>query len=246
MDLSPITEEELHAFIDGELPAARSDQVSAMLQRDPAQAARVAAFRADKERLAAIFRPVAAAPLPDAWTRRVLQHPRPAAPPRRWRMAAAAALVLAAFGGTAFLLRPQPDAILAEAEAAHDGALLPAQTLTGAALPTLGARDAALETTTGLPLHAPNLSRFGYRLVSVALFDRSHRAASLVYRNTAGADVTIYVRRSNGTARFDLLHYGALRECIWQDDVVGAVILGKMSAGEMMRVASKAYADLDL
>jgi anti-sigma factor RsiW len=246
MDPIPIHEEELHAFIDGELPAARAAAVREMLQRDPVQAARVAAFRADKELLAAMLRPVAVAPLPEAWTRRVLQHPRAAVSPRRWRMAAAAALVLAAIGGTAFLLRPQSDSLLAEAEAAHDGKLVPVETLTGAALPVVGARDAALEATTGLKLHAPDLSRFGYRLVSLALFDRSHRAASLVYRNAAGADVTIYVRRSNGTARFELLHYGILRECIWQDDVVGTVILARMSAGEMGRVASKAYLDFDL
>jgi len=161
-------------------------------------------------------------------------------------MSAAAAVVLAVIGGTAWLVRPAPEGILAEAEAAHDGALSPVETLTGSTLLAVGARDSALETTTGLKLRAPDLSRFGYRLVRVALYDRSHRAASLIYRNTAGADVTIYVRRSDGTARFELLHYGALRECIWQDDVVGAVILGGMSAGEMARVASKAYADLDL
>jgi anti-sigma factor RsiW len=246
MGPSPISEEELHAFIDGELPAARAAAVAALLQSDPVRAARVAAFRADKERLAAMLRPIAAAPLPDAWTRRVPQYQRRGALPRRWRMAAAAALFLAAIGGTAWLLRPPPGGILAEAEAVHDGALSPVETLSGSTLAAVGARNSALENTTGLPLHAPDLSRFGYRLVSVALFDRSHRAASLVYRNTEGADVTIYVRRSDGTARFELLHYGALRECIWQDDVVGAVILGRLSAGEMARVASKAYVDLDL
>ena len=57
---------------------------------------------------------------------------------------------------------------------------------------------------------------------------------------------SITVRKSAGAARFDLLRRGSLRVCIWQDDVVGAVITGQMSAGAMMRVASRAYADLDL
>jgi anti-sigma factor RsiW len=59
-------------------------------------------------------------------------------------------------------------------------------------------------------------------------------------------ELTIYVRKSDGDARFDLLRRGKLRVCIWQDEVVSAVMTGDMSAGEMMRVASAAYSSLDL
>jgi len=34
--------------------------------------------------------------------------------------------------------------------------------------------------------------------------------------------------------------------CLWQDEVVGAVMMGEMSAGQMMRVAGAAYAALNL
>jgi hypothetical protein len=56
----------------------------------------------------------------------------------------------------------------------------------------------------------------------------------------------MYVRPSAGAPRFDLLRSGKLRVCVWQDDVVGAVIVGDMPAGQMMRVAGAAYSDLDM
>jgi anti-sigma factor RsiW len=37
-----------------------------------------------------------------------------------------------------------------------------------------------------------------------------------------------------------------LRICIWQDDIIGTVMVGDMSAGEMARAASAAYAGLNL
>lgn len=34
--------------------------------------------------------------------------------------------------------------------------------------------------------------------------------------------------------------------CIWQDEVIGSVMLGEMSAGEMARLASLAYSELSV
>ena len=62
-----------------------------------------------------------------------------------------------------------------------------------------------------------------------------------------GSTLTLFVRPSTGVPRFDLFKTGALRVCIWQDEVVGAVMMGEMSAGQMMRVAQgAAYAALEL
>ena len=46
---SPVTEEELHAYVDGELPADRQEAVAAWLAAHPEQAAQVAAWRAQAE-----------------------------------------------------------------------------------------------------------------------------------------------------------------------------------------------------
>jgi hypothetical protein len=49
----------------------------------------------------------------------------------------------------------------------------------------------------------------------------------------------MFVRSSTGMPRFDLSKDGKVRVCIWQDEVVGAVIMGDMTAGQMMRVAGE-------
>jgi len=241
---NPVTELELHAYIDGELPPDRRREVGALLERDPALAQRAAAFMADKQRLAAAFDPIAAQPLPAAWIARIRTAPRPRRPgPADWRAIAAAVLLCLGLGsGGAWLLRPPADTILADAERAHDAAA------PGVTPPPTGARDDVLRTALGLPVRAPDLAALGYRLTGVQILTLGSgaHAAELVYQDAQAVRLTIYVRKSAGAARFDLLRRGSLRVCIWQDDVVGAVITGQMSAGAMMRVASRAYADLDL
>ncbi len=238
-----ITDEDLHAYIDNELAPDRRAYVAAALAADPALAAQAAAFQDDKRRMAAIFGPIAERPLPPHWSRLIARAQPRAAP--RWRFAAAACLALALGGSAATLLSPAGDTILADAASARDGTLVPARVLAVGALPEPGAQRQLLETTLGLKLRAPDLTRFGYHLVAIDIF-HAHPAAGLVYKNAQDAELTLYVRRSSGEARFDLLRRGKLRVCIWQDDVVGAVITGEMGAGEMMRIASKAYADLNI
>ena len=46
---TPVTQDELHAYIDGELPADRRDAVEAWLATHPEDAALVAAWRAQSD-----------------------------------------------------------------------------------------------------------------------------------------------------------------------------------------------------
>jgi anti-sigma factor RsiW len=238
----PIADEELHAFIDGELPPDRAAVLQAALAAEPALAARVAAYRADKSALRALFGPVAERPLPAAWCTRIARHTAPGRP-SRLRMGIAAGIVLALLGSGGALLLHGRDTVLAEAEAAHDGAL-PARRVIATGALAQGGADATLQATLGLPVRAPDLRKFGYRLVAVDVYRGP--AAGLIYRNAQSVDLTIFVRKSAGDARFEMLRRGKLSVCIWQDEVVSAVMTGNMSAGEMMRVASAAYSSLDL
>ena len=62
---SPVTEDELHAYVDGELPADRQDAVTAWLSAYPEQAALVAAWRAQADAIRARYGAVANEPVPD-------------------------------------------------------------------------------------------------------------------------------------------------------------------------------------
>ncbi len=238
----------LHAYIDGELDAHGRADVERAMQADPDFAARVTAFQQDKQRLAAYLAPVADQSLPSHWITLVRRAaPAPAGRPRAWRLALAASVALVLLAGGVRLFAPAADTILAEAEAAHDGTWRPETEFAGASLPQGAPGARLLQDRLSLAVRPPDLSRFGYRLVAIDLFRHgTSPAAGLVYRNERAAPLTIYIRRSSGEARFDLLRRGRLRECIWQDDVVGAVLTGEMSAGEMMRIASKAYGELNI
>lgn len=96
--VASVTEDELHAYVDGQLPPARRGAVEAWLAAHPEDAARVAAWRSQAELIRARFGAVTAEEPP--------QRLNPAGLGRRRRggaLAAAAAAVLAAFfaGGAA-------------------------------------------------------------------------------------------------------------------------------------------------
>lgn len=63
-----VTREELAAFADGELDAAREAEVAAAVAADPALAHQVETHRALKARLASHFAPIVEAPLPESLT----------------------------------------------------------------------------------------------------------------------------------------------------------------------------------
>ena len=247
----PIREEELHAFIDGELPADRAAIVAAALEADSILAARVAAFAADKAALAAAFRPIGQQPVPASWIR-LIERAAAAAPTARrrmpswghWAVGLAACLVLVLISAALLEQRGPPEgSILAQAEAARQERTLALARLTGAALTDVPSRDAELTHAVGLKLRAPDLARLGWTLVEIDIYAK---AAALRYRAEGDRTLTLFVRPSTGAPRFDLFEMGTVRVCLWQDEVVGAVMMGEMSAGQMMRVAGTAYAALNL
>src|SRR5437660_984575 len=61
---SPVTEDELHAFVDGELPADRQAAVETWLAAHPEDAARVSTWRAQSESIRARYAGIALEPVP--------------------------------------------------------------------------------------------------------------------------------------------------------------------------------------
>src|SRR5438477_6813444 len=81
-----VTEDELHVYVDGELPADRREAVETWLAGHPDDAARVAAWRTQAEAIRARYGAVIHEPLPDRLTLRRIMRSR-----RAWGAAAAAA-----------------------------------------------------------------------------------------------------------------------------------------------------------
>src|SRR4030088_3383160 len=90
----PVTEDELHAYIDNELPAERRGDVEAWLSTHPEDAERVQAWRAVADALHARYDRVADEAVPKR-----LEIERLVRQPRIWMVGAIAAALLAFIAG---------------------------------------------------------------------------------------------------------------------------------------------------
>jgi anti-sigma factor RsiW len=252
-----ITEEELHAFIDGEVEPQRAAQIATAVQSDSTLARQIAAFREDKLRLRQAYSPIANAPLPEKWLDLIDQHAREKRIRRSWphipqqALAAAAAILLLIVSlglSREFLRLPNEEQIINEALAARDHSVQPERSFTAADFARADKGATLLTAALASKVNAPNLTRMGYRLESVRIYPGrpGSKAVELDYRNMRNGLFTLYLRRPSSPPRVDIVERGRLRICLWQDDELGAVMAGEMPAGEMARLASLAYSGLTL
>src|ERR1041385_3165953 len=96
VDQTPVTEYELHLYVDGELPAGRKDAVEAWLGNHPEDAERVASWRAQAELIRARFGHIAEEPVPDKLKLAAIMRTR-----RSWGAVAAACTAAGVFFGGA-------------------------------------------------------------------------------------------------------------------------------------------------
>src|SRR5262249_53551435 len=89
---SPVTEDELHAYVDGEIAADRRGAVEAWLASHPEDAARVAHWRAQADAIRAHYGMIASEPVPPRFDLDKLARGA-----RSWRAVAAAAGVVGFF-----------------------------------------------------------------------------------------------------------------------------------------------------
>ena len=240
---------ELGAFIDGELGAARRAEIAKLIESDAAIAERVAAFQEDKALLRKLYAPIADKPIPTAWRKRIEEYSnRPRARFTYQVMAAIAATLVFAVGGLVAWqqLKPQrnPD-IIAEALAARSDAIHPEAVIVAS---NATSASQTLSRVLQMRVKAPDLTRMGYRLRTIQIYTGAAdaHAVELTYRNAQAQSFTLYIRRPNGPPRFDQFETGSVRVCIWQDDVLGTVMAGKMSAPEMQHLAALTYTGLTL
>jgi anti-sigma factor RsiW len=252
-----ISEHELHAFIDGELDEARSAEIASLLAADPALAARVEDFRSDRNRLQQVYGAPDTRPLPAEWLEQIGNRERARVlpfVPRFSRAAvglagALAASILIAIGAWfSFGNGAGEDAIVAEALAARGDSMRAQQVVDVQVSGLPEARNQVLANALEMKLKTPDLAKIGYQLAAIRIYSGvpGGKAVELRYRGDENKVFTLYLRHPSSPARVDLFQRDGLRICIWQDDVIGTVMLGEMSAGEMARVASAAYAGLNL
>jgi len=95
----PISEDDLHAYVDKALDTARHVEVEAYLERHPEVARRVRGFAGQREKLREAFAPIAQEPVPPELSLARLVEAGRKPTVISWRLAAAAVLLLV-LGGT--------------------------------------------------------------------------------------------------------------------------------------------------
>jgi len=271
MSLLPVTEDELHAYVDEALTPARRCDVEAWLAVHPGDLERVEAWRAQKAALKALFDPVLDEPLPAA----LAQLAEPPAATKRGAIAAvdgknrpnsqswmlqrlAAGVLIAALGGVAGWvahghyqgaselagLVPLPrQAAIAHVVYAPD-VRRPVE---------IGADQEEtlvkwLSKRLGTPVSVPRLGAVGYELVGGRLLPGNRGpVAQFMYQAASGQRLTLYVTTEGAgqpATGFRFASEGRVNVFYWVDGRFGYALSAAVPKGELAAVATAVYDQL--
>jgi anti-sigma factor RsiW len=248
----PVTEEDLHAYVDGELAPERRDAVELWLAAHPDDTARVGAWRAQAESIRNRYGAVASEPVPARFdVARLARRTWP------WKSIAAAAALAFLIGGSAGWFgrdmwseqaRASPfQQFTAEAVDAYN--LYVVEVRHPVEVPASDADHLVqwLSKRVGYQLRAPDLEKLGLKLVGGRLLPGpTGPAAFFMYEGPSGERFTIYCARSN--APDTALRYndiGAATAVYWADNDIAYVVSGKGDRAKVNDVAVAAYDQID-
>jgi anti-sigma factor RsiW len=245
---TPVTEAELHAYVDGQLDGARRAAVEAYLAANPTEAERARAYARQNEQLHALFDSTLDEPVPDALRRPPVRR---TASPLRY----AALLAVTIMGGIlGWVLRgEQPLTITADlpqqAALAH---LVYAPEIQHPV--EVSAHEEAhlvswLSKRLGAPVHAPQLTEAGYELVGGRLLPGTDGpAAQFMYQDVRGNRLTLYVRTTSDGNRETAFRYAKEDKVgvfYWVDGPFGYALSGEIERAQLLRVAESVYHELN-
>jgi len=200
-----------------------------------------------------VYGPLIDRPLPKAWSERIrgTQSRTQRRYATRYVISAIAATILLMVAGQVYYwaLRPghSGEIVQTALDARGDG-ITPEQIIPISPGTEANQYNAVLSMVVSSDIKVPNLAPLGYELISIRLYSGSadEAAAELLYRDDSNRLFSLYLRRSDGTTRFDQFEQDGLRVCVWQDEVLAMVMTGDVSTAAMQRLASLAYTGLTL
>ncbi len=244
-----VREEELHAYVDGQLDPERRAVIEAYLEGQPEAAARVLAWTRQNDAMHALYDPVLSEPVPtrlsDAARRRtgypLLRH-----------AAAIAWITVGALGGWFVndALREPPALVFADT-LAHRAALAHAVYTPEVLHPV--EVDATqeqhlvrwLSKRLNRELHTPDLRGFGYELVGGRLLPGgAGPAAQFMYQNASGGRLTLYItvdQTGGGPTAFRYKRENGLNVLYWVDRDLGFALSADAERGELLDIGHAVY-----
>ena len=243
-----IKEQELHAYVDGQLDPVRVAEIEAHLAASSQDLMRVEAYRKQNQTLHALFDPTLDEPLSGALQRR--HRPRP-----QWQRYAAAVGTLALGMVLGFGLRgviaPDlgPMALAKQAAFAHVAfvpeVLHPVE---------VSAKQEThlvnwLSKRLGGDVRSPNLSSVGFELMGGRLLPgETGPAAQFMYQDNRGQRLTLYVKRESAhdaETAFRFTKEKGVSVFYWIDRDFGYALSGDLPKADLLKVAETVYRQLN-
>jgi anti-sigma factor RsiW len=269
----PPTDDELHAWVDGQLAPDRHGAVEDAIARDPAVAARIASWHTQRDALRRLHGELLDAPVPEALMGALNRNqPRHAQRGAWMRLGGMAAGVLLAFaagwlgnaqwsaqrGGAQ--LQQQLARAPALKEFVHDASIAHAVYTPEKRHPVeVTAAEQQhlvqwLSKRLDRPLKVPDFSAQGYTLVGGRLLPGETGArAQFMFEDAAGERVTLYIGTLDANAAgaiaaretaFRFASEGPVPSFYWVDQGFGYAIAGKLPHDLLLKLATLAYRDL--
>ncbi|MDP9809555.1 anti-sigma factor RsiW [Rhizobium tibeticum] len=248
-----VTEADLHAYADGQLPEQARARIEAWLSDNPDDAARVAEWTVQNGEIRSLFAGYEMSR--DTDVELVTGRSGRASWPKRLAMTAAIAGIFglgALSGHYGPALFEKPDLQLTELETLPNEARNAFLVYAGEVrhpVEVFANEEAHLATWLGKrlavqDLKVPNLQELGFKLVGGRLLPVDGRpGAMFMYEDQAGERLTVLVGRNadNRSTSFRFASSGKVETFYWIDGELGYAVTGEVSRDVLRKVAEECY-----
>jgi anti-sigma factor RsiW len=249
MNHRPITEDDLHAFVDRVLEPERQAEVASYLEDHPNVAERVSAYASQRDVLRTALTPIAEEPLPPRLNlSRIIESRRRRVLPAWWAVAAILFLSIGGLGGWVMRGAMQSPggglAALAQEAAYSYGVYAPDHVRPV----EIRASDSAqlvqwVSNRLHQPVKVPDLTASGYRLMGGRLVATPHGpAAMFMYDDDRGTRLVVLTRPMREEESAPMVpHSGdGVSGFVWADDGMGYSLMGPSAPYSLRPVANEA------
>jgi anti-sigma factor RsiW len=249
MSPRPITEDDLHGYVDRVLEPERQAEVADYVREHPDVAKRVAAFSGQRDLMRTALATIADEPLPPELNlSRIIENRARRPSVARWAMAAMLLLSIGGLGGWAVrgALEVTPGGLVALAQEATASYNVYAPDRVRPV--EVRASDTAqlvqwVSDRLHRPVKVPDLTNSGYRLMGGRLVATSHGpAAMFMYDDDRGSRIVVLTRPMSSAdhdAPMTPRSQGGVEGFAWADDGVGYSLVGQAAPESLRPIANE-------